>query len=279
MQSSVFVLIIMTLSLCTSCDNADFVEFSELGGLRIVGVEASTPEIDGTSTATESVTLTPFISDIDAAGRVFSVTVTSCIDPTFSQTGTLGCSNPTSESYPNGNSFDTNTLAASSFTGAMDPITININNPASLISQYPSQLQFNGVPLFVFFTISSGNESLSFVKEILITNRGQLNQNPEIEDIVFNGSSLASGPSQSGELNVTFTDTGGPQSFLEISSDGSTIDKTESFLISWFTSTGQVVPGRVLLGDSSELTTIDAAVIICVVRDRRGGTDVRILTP
>ncbi len=261
------------------CDNSDFTEFSELGGLRVFAVVASASEIDGTQTGSVNVTLTPYLSDIEAGGRVFTVSVVSCVDPTFAQTGQLGCQAPQQETYPNGNTFDTNTLAASSFTGAMDPLTITINNPAALIAPYSNQLQFNGVPLFVFFTISAAGEQLQFVKELRISNRGALNQNPVIDEVTFNGQALINSPDSSGELAVNFTNSGSPETFVEINQDGTTLSSNESYLVSWFTSKGKVSPGRVLANDKSKLTLTERTLLICVVRDRRGGTDVRIFNP
>lgn len=265
--------------LISSCENADFKEFSALGDLRIVGVEASTPEIDGTNTGSVSITLTPFLSDIKAAGRVINVNVVSCLDATFAQTGLLSCTAPTTEAYPNSNTFDTATLAASSYTGPMSSLTITINNPASLISSFSAQLRYNGIPFYVLFTLTSGSDQLNFVKRLKITDRGVLNQNPVIDNVSLGGSPISTAPSSSGSLALTFTASGSPESFQEYTSDGSLVTETESYLISWFSSAGKVKPARVLTTQTSQLTTTTQAVLIGVVRDRRGGTDVRVFTP
>jgi hypothetical protein len=62
-------LISAVLLLSAGCSMEDFEEFKQLGGLRIVGVEVDNSEIDGTTSGTVNVTLTPYISDIDAGGR------------------------------------------------------------------------------------------------------------------------------------------------------------------------------------------------------------------
>ena len=264
--------------LSVSCSMEEFTEFSELGGLRIVGIEGSDSEIDGTSSGTENITLTPYISDIDAGGRTLSVSVVSCLDATFAQTGQLSCT-PNQETYPNSNTFDTSTLAGSSYTGAMDPITISISDPASLIADFSEQLRFNGVPYFVLFTLTSGSETFTFVKQLRITDRGTLNSNPEIDEVIFAGSVLSSAPSSSGTLSLDVTSAGAPENYTELTGDGTTQSTTESYLVSWFASPGEVTVGRVLLGATSKLETSEATVLIAVVRDRRGGTDVEIFTP
>jgi hypothetical protein len=271
-------LISAVLLLSAGCSMEDFEEFKQLGGLRIVGVEVDNSEIDGTTSGTVNVTLTPYISDIDAGGRTFSVSVVSCLDATFAQTGQLGCK-PNTETYPNSNSFDTSTLSASSYTGAMDSITISINDPASLIENFSEQLRFNGVPYYVFFTLSSGSESLSFVKQLRITDRGTLNSNPEIDEVRLDGSELTSAPSGSGTLSVTLTASGEPEKYAELTGNGTTQSQTESYLVSWFASPGDITLGRVLFGQTSELDTNQSTVLIAVVRDRRGGTDVVVLSP
>ena len=267
-----FALLPVMSSLTISCGMENFTEFNELGGLRIVGVETSASEIDGTSSATASLTLTPYISDINAGGRAFNVSVVSCLDPSFAQTGELGCDSPNQETYP---SFDTSTLAATSYTGAMTSVTINIVNPAALISDFSEQLRFNGVPYYVLFTITSGSESLSFIKQLKITDRGSLNQNPKISEVLLDGVALTTAPSVSGSLDVEVTSAGAPETYSELTSDGTIQTQTESYLVSWFASPGRVSPGRVLFGNKSKLETSLPTVLIAVIRDRRGGTHVK----
>ncbi len=283
MRSKLTLLMISSVLslLLTSCNRAEFEEFSELGSLRILGVVADSPEVDGTATGTVNISLTPVISDIDGAGRTFAVTVVSCLDTGFVQSSQPSCENPTVEAYPNGGTFNTTGLAASDFTGAMDPITISINNPASLIADFSSTRRFNGVSYFVIFNLQSGSENFTFVKELVITERTPLNQNPVIDSIQFNGSAIATGPSTTGELSMEFTPAGEPETYQEQRSDGVLESITESYLITWFYSSGKVSPGRILTDQSSTFKPENSTAIrlVGVVKDRRGGTAFVNLSP
>ncbi len=269
------------LLIFSGCSNNNFKKFSELGDLRILAVVADIPEVDGNSTSPVSVTLTPYISDVTAAGRIFNVNVFSCLDPSFSQLGDVGCDNPQVEAYPNGNTFDAGTLAATNFSGAMDAITISIPNPSVLIAGYSNQQKHNGISYLVAFALESGGEELTVIKSISISTRAVLNTNPVIQDILLDGSSIGSGPTTSGELDLTYTAPGSPEAYSEMLSDGSFESRTESYVTTWFYSDGEVSPARILENQKSfyEAKNTSPIGLIGVLRDRRGGVDVRILNP
>ena len=267
--------------LIASCNAAEFTEFTELGDLRILGIVADSSEIDGTSTGAVNITLTPFISDISAAGRTFQVSVVSCLDTGFVTGNQPGCENPQVEVYPNANTFDTTSLAASDHTGNMDPITITVNNPASLISGFSDQRKFNGVSYFIVFSLVNGSERLTAVKELVITTRTPLNQNPSISSVNFDGVALTSGPSSEGELTVSFGAGGEPESFQEQKNDGTLEATTESYLISFFTDREKVSPARILDGQSATYLAKESGStrLVVVVKDRRGGTAIQMINP
>lgn len=270
----------LLFSIC-SCSEPDFKKFYELGDLRIIGIEADIPEVDGNSTSDIDVTLTPYISDFTAAGRTFTVTVISCLDPGFTRGAEPQCQTSTIETYPNGNTFNTSSLSTSNYTGAMDPITITIANPSNLISSFSNQQKFNGVNYLVAFSLTSGSTSLTAVKAIPISTRPTLNSNPEIENILLDSGVLTTSPLVKGSLSMTYTTNGGEEVYNEMLSDGSLIQQTESFLITWFYTKGKVVPGRIIDGQTSKFNPDSSAAttLVGVLRDRRGGTDIKILNP
>jgi hypothetical protein len=273
---------LLVLFLIVGCSDPDFEKFSELEGLRIVAIVADTPEIDADAAAPVNVTLTPYISDVSAAGRVFNVTVTGCVDPGVAQGGDVLC-NSDSFVYPNANTFDTATLAANNYTGAMDPVTIAIPAPNTLTTGLSTQDRFNGVSYLVYFVFESGGERLIAFKAINMSTRATLNQNPAIQDIRLDGNVLAASPKVKGDLSYTSTVAGAPENYLEMNQDGSTFSNQESYLMSWFVTTDSFVsPARTVEGQVSRFgpkqDTINPT-LIGVLRDRRGGTAVQILQP
>ena len=271
-----FLILLMTL---LSCGESDFKKFSKLGELRIVAIKADIPEVDGTQTGSVNVTLTPYISDIESKGRVFQVDVVTCLDSGITQGGETECENPNVEVYPNGNSFNTGSLSASNYTGAMDPITITINNPANLISNFSTQQKFNGVNYLVAFRLSSGSTVLNAVKAVSISTRSSYNSNPIISGFEFDGLDLSGSLSKKGKLKMLFS--AGSEAYQVMRADGTITLKQENLLISWFVSEGKIRPPRII---DTQFSTFypksdNAITLIGVARDRRGGTDVLIISP
>ena len=245
----------------------------------MVGIVSDIPEIDGTQTGNVNITLTPYISDITAAGRTFNVTVLTCVDSGVTRGSSPDCESPTTQTYPNGNTFSTSGLSATNYTGAMDNITITVSNPASLISSYSTQQKYNGVNFLILFRLQSGEDSLTAIKAIPISERTTRNSNPSIDSITFNGVSISSSPSRGGGLNVNLNS--GAETYQVMQADGSLITKTESLLISWFVSKGSVQPPRIVESQTSTFFPEDDSniTLIGVVRDRRGGTAVKVIAP
>ena len=266
----------MFFFLC-ACSAPDFNKFSQLGELRMLGIVADKPEIDGTRSDAVQVTLTPYLSDIDAGGREFTVMVGSCLDPGLSQGASPRCLQPKLATYPSGNTFDTSVLRDKNYTGAMTAITITIDNPASLIAARDKQQQYNGVNYLVIFNLRAGDAQLTAVKAIAISARENLNTNPEIDKIYPACSSLT----DHSEMAISFTATGKQQDYREMRADGSFNNLTESYFITWFYLHGKVRPSRILLNQPSTYIagSEDQETLVAVVKDRRGGTAVQTVCP
>lgn len=272
MPLSLFILLMFL-----ACNSPDFKEFSELGDLRIMGIVADKPEIDGNSTAEVQVKLTPYLSDIKAAGRKFKVTVVTCLDPGVSQGAAPQCLKPKIAMYPNANTFDTRVLAAANYTGAMDSVTISIANPAGEIAALSKQQKYNGVNYLVIFNLTSGSTSLTAVKAISIAERQVLNSNPEIADIVLDEQDRYADWGF-GKIDVAFTAKGKQERYDEMLADGSINSLSESYFITWFYHKGKVKPSRVLLAQPATYqVNTSGDTLVAVVKDRRGGTDVSIM--
>ena len=270
-----YISVIMVILLC-SCGEEDFTKASQLGELRVLGITADVPEVDGTSSSSVNITLTPYISDLNSGGRTFKVTVLTCIDPGIEQGSEANCENPNIESYPGG-SFDVSTLTNS--TGAMTAMTITLTDPAAKIAPYSTQQRYNGVNYLVIFKFESGGTKVTAVKTIPITDRGTLNNNPVIQEITFDGVPLSSSPDSNGQLNITYTAAGSPETYNSMSSSGAISSSSESYLISWFYMKGKVSPSRVIYPNTSKYTHDTEGTFVGVVRDLRGGTAIKVLTP
>ncbi len=266
----------LLLLIASACNAPDFKDFSQLGELRIMGIVADTPEIDGTRSDDVQVVLTPYLSHISGGARKFTVVVVSCLDPSLSQETNQGCLDPKFAAYPNGNTFDTQVLAEDNFTGAMDAVTITIVNPAAQLAAFSPQQRYNGVNYVVIFRLEHGATNLTAVKAIPISERKTLNRNPEIKDITLVQQAAAKTLAPL-NVDVSFTDAGGEESYTEMSADGSIDRLTESYFITWFYYTGKIKPRRILLGQSSKYQpTPRKNTLVAVVRDRRGGTAVKV---
>ena len=268
----------------TGCGTQDFTPFAKLGGLRMTAIQVEdvgspgVAEIDGLSTGTVTMRVTPFISDLQAEGRSFQVQVRGCIDPGLAQGAGFICPNPQVIEYPNGGLFDTSVLTATRFTGPMTPFDVVIENPAALIADRSETQKFNGVNYILVITLVSDNESLTAIKAIPITTRLSRNRNPEIDQVLLNGSTVSSGPTQGGPLKVLMTTNGLPESFEEMDADGRILQRVEDYLITWFFSEGRIRPFRTVEGQNPELVlrTQGPVLLKVVVRDSRGGVDVRV---
>lgn len=269
----IFCLLLLILS---ACNVPDFKKFSELGELRIMGIVADKPEIDGTRTDDVQVVLTPYLSDIFGGGRKFTVIVASCLDPGVSQGASPRCLDPKFAVYPNGNTFDTSVLAEKNYTGAMDAVTITIPNPAQLIAGRDEQQRYNGINYLVVFRLEHGATNLTAVKSISISERKALNRNPEIKEIVLDEEAAAATLAPT-DIDVSFTKAGEQENYTEMSADGSIDSLTESYVITWFYSLAKIKPSRILFGQQSKYkSAFFEHTIVAVVKDRRGGTAVKI---
>lgn len=275
-------LFFMFLLLVTCSDN-DFKDYNLLEEAKILAIVADTPEIDGTQTSDVSVVLTPYISDFVGEGQVITVNVISCLDPGIGQGADLECLAPKDEIYPNGGTFDTNLLASTSYTGAMDSITVLIENPSALIAPYSEQQKHNGINYVFIFEFIVGEVTLSAIKSIAITTRNDLNTNPQIDAILYDDGNgevpLTAPPEGSGRLS--FRALNAPEIYQEMNVDNSLQEVSETYFMRWFYTSGSANPEQILEDGDSDFSedNSDPIALVGVLRDGRGGTDVLVLSP
>ena len=254
-----------------SCSDDSFKKVDKLGDFRVLGIQASSPEVN----ANANVNFSLLISDIDGAGRAVSLDVEGCIDP-----GIVYGAQPTCDHDPNKFSDSepdiTSSLVAPTYT---DMVAVPFVVPVStaILTGRSARDQFNGVGYLVTFTFNVGGEVIKTFKRIIVTNRVSLNTNPSFDDnndILLNGSEINSNlPSDGDKLSLK---SGAPESYQFQNIDGNIEDKTEKFEVAWYSSEGEFSKPKSFTQEEVEFktsTSSGASVFVVVIRDGRGGLD------
>lgn len=263
-------LVILANLFFSSCQSNKLPEYTELGALRILAVIASSPD----AYPGETVTLTPVISDFSGAGLSFQSF--GCSDPGVSFGAEASC-----EAQPDrvnlGSGSITSPGAASSYTGLVSP-TVNVAIPANLLASRSPIDQYNGVAYLVTYKLTStDNREITAFKRILVKANGTpKNQNPQLSDILMNGTALTSvGAGQTVSLAAQFSS--GPETYQVMNRDLGFSSREEVYTTTWFISDGKLKNQRSLSTDTVEYQAPDAfpgtrgAFVIGVTRDGRGG--------
>lgn len=266
MKPFFFILLILLIS----CADDSFNKVERLEGFRVLGIKASSPEVSPGGTSTLSL----IVSDSNG-GRVINGTHESCIDPGISVGAPVSCSHDPLTSQV-GFSFDTSTLGAGTlYTGEIGSVSISV--PANILTGRSSREQFNGVGHITIFRLNVDGQEVVAFKRIMATNRGSaLNTNPSVSAILSNGASFTSAPNK-GDILQSVTNS--PETYPFRALDGSTETRTETYQIAWYLSSGELDKPKTRAGETTKYLS-DAPstpfVIVAVVRDERGGLDVRV---
>ena len=186
----------------SGCSTADFPEYHALGGLRVLSLQATPPEI----APGESSTITPYLSDLNGAGRALVYTAVVCPDP-----GVSRGADPTCDGVPGrvevAAGLTVTTLAAPNYTGAGPIFTVTA--PADLLAlRNPVDAQ-NGVVLLATFRVgtSDGSTTLKTFKRVVVSNKVSKNINPVLTAIYDSGNApLAALPVASMDLKPEYPD-------------------------------------------------------------------------
>lgn len=263
-QHLLFIPILLILS---SCGNDRLPKIEVLEGFRIIGIEASSPEVAPGGSST----LRLYVSDPQGGGRVINGSYLACVDPGISIGAAVDCSKvpgAVSGSY----TIDTTTLSGTLYTGFSGTMTANI--PTSILTGRSVREQFNGVGYIVIFTFSVDGKTIRSFKRVLATNRGSLNANPATPTILLNGSPLSSVPREGDTVTVSGLS---PETYQFQNVDGTTETRTEALEVAWFMSTGEVNRPKALAQESAEFTEAPGPnfLILSAIRDGRGGFSVQ----
>lgn len=266
------------LFILVSCGDDDMKKYSKLEGLRILAIEADTPQIN----AAGAVNLTPYLSYPEANDTTLDISYTACIDPGIAYGAALKCDTPIVSSST---TFSTAIadLQNNFYTGAMSPITINV--PAAsftYLGTLPSDTQFNGYDIIVIFEISdqaNSSQKIKTFKRISLTTKGgaDLNANPTAGNIQANGANITSFPS--GKVDIKLDSPSDPEAYQIEASSGLT-NLTESMTVTWFSNVGEFKFSRTDKDESVEFDPKSATsgVFVAVYRDNRGGVVIKRVT-
>ncbi|MCB0325991.1 MAG: hypothetical protein KDD52_00080 [Bdellovibrionales bacterium] len=267
MKSLIFYFLLFCLSSCSD----QTIEYFELGEFRFLTAIANLPEVDGS--VSNIVSITPYISDIDAGGRTIALEIYACPDPGISNGQEAACqpslSTTQNISY---SSIHTSSLG-SSFTGALPSFSVSV--PAGLLTGLADDVRFNGIDFIVTMNFSFDQEHFYTYKRIKVSERLSKNTNPSINEILFS-QSASKALEDKDELSITTS--GNAEESYEIAKPNTNDKETleEEAFVTWFTYQGTSAFSRTFVdeGTSFELGKegdISKAFVAAILRDGRGG--------
>lgn len=249
------------LFLMASCGDDTFRKVEQLDRFRILGIQATNPEV----APGNSSTLTLLIYD-PSFPRSIAGTLTTCIDPGIARGASVSCfHDPTRVSNPF--SIDSTGFTLGLGTNNTGAITV----PAAIFTGRSARDQFNGVSYIALFEFVVDGEPVKVFKRITATNRGSFNTNPAAPTLLLNGAAFASSPQKGDRLSLT---TSAPESYDFINVDGSTETRIEDLQVSWFINKAELIGSKTGVNESAKIETDpskDPYTILGIVRDERGG--------
>jgi hypothetical protein len=268
---------IYALSFClllSACGDDNFKKYVELGELRVLGLVASSPEVN----PGVNVTITPWISHVNNTGTL-RFSWQACVDPGISFGATPSCEgNPTATTIQ---SADVTILGAGdTFTGAADGFTVAV--PGTILLGRSATDSYNGVNFLVIYKLTdSTGKAVTAFKRIVVTEATKTpkNQNPTITDVLADGLVFSS-LSAATKYNLS-SQLSNPEAYSQKRTDGSLVARVETLQSTWFYTEGEVKYYRTLNTETNDYTTPQsfpvgrASFVILSVRDGRGGQSFR----
>jgi hypothetical protein len=256
------------------CDRVE-IDFFQLGPFRLMALVIDQPEVDATQENT--VSLTPWISDIEAQGRTLTVNIRGCLDPGIGLGIEPQCDadNPTTQTIDYAD-YNTENLESSLYTGAMPSVDITI--PADLLAGLPQAQQEEGVDYLIVCEFEAGTEVFRSFKRVRLSTNSQQDTNPIIETILINGQVSSDGIPDGAQIDFTIDPNTPPQKYERLNDQGQTVERTEEYLMTWFVYGGFLSFSRTEPDLSNEFTLDETlgnqTLVVGVLRDGRAGSDV-----
>lgn len=251
----------------SSCANDNLPKPQKLGPLRVLGLVATSPEVE----PGDGSTITAVISDFTSGGRALTFEWKACEDPGVALGATPTCEGavPIGAAASGTINPTATTLAATPFTGAALNNTYVVTPDVSFLSSKSLFEKFNGVPVIVTFTVSAGSESVKAFRRLnvrdLSVNPTPLNTRPNPP------TGIASLPATEQDLTPSLSDSADTYSVL--STTGATLTRTEKLTVSWYTTDGEFEFSRTDASSSNKWTPPSTGTPkgLLLLRDDRGG--------
>lgn len=285
---SLFILIVCLCHL--SCNKDTLPKYSLLDRLRILGIVSNTPEIQNPSAGITNVSINPFISDIGGSGDIL-LEIQSCLDPGVGLGAEADCSQGLYASSIQNITVSSTATAVEGLFGEPErtgspqsgSITVPLQIPPSLLDQFSSNLQYNGISYIITLKATSSTNSIRSFRRILISTKTP-NTNPSLSNLLINNSDYSQRPPD-GTFQLSFNSADTPENYSFLAGDGEYRSLQEEYETSWFVSEGLIESSRSKITEFIEwkLTSSNPApprklVMVGVLRDDRGGTDIKVKT-
>lgn len=250
-----------------SCANDNLPKPQKLGPLRVLGLIATSPEIEPGNVST----ITAVISDFSSGGRAMTFEWKACEDPGVALGATPTCEGAVAIGAPASGTINTTAtkLAATPFTGRALFNTYAVTPDVTFLSNKSLFEKFNGVSVIVTFKVSAGNETATAFRRLLVrdlsVNPSPLNTKPAPP------TGIASLPATEQDLTPTLTESA--STYAVLSTTGATLTRTEKLTVSWYTTDGEFEFSRTDGASSNKWTppTSGTAIGLILLRDDRGG--------
>jgi hypothetical protein len=272
------VLSLVCFSLFAACGDDDLPKSTDLGGLRILAIQAGSDGAAAEYAEGQTVQLTPYISDYNQT-RTVEFEAMWCLDP-----GVSYGAQPSCEGVPGATSLGNGaiTFGDPNRTGAANPLPASFQIPAGLLATRLPTDQFNGVAvLFTYKLRASDGATTKSFKRVIVSNKPAKNNNPPAPAIQVAGAPLSAYPAGPVQVSASVAPSAN-EAFQEMKRDGSLTGRTEELLTSWFISDGTLELFRTINGQATKFEppatkpTGRTPIIVAVTRDSRGGVAVRV---
>ncbi len=264
------LILFLIMIIISSCGDDKLNKVETLGGFRILAIKASASEKTQANGLT--VTATPYVSDVNGAGRSITGTVDGCVDPGVAYGADATCE---------GNS--TKVSAAYTINGARGGTKLNsgwadptaaLSIPDAIFTGRTTREKFNGVPFLIVFTFVVDGSTYKSFRRIHITNRTSLNTDPTLSSLKLNGGAIAK-PSNGDSLSASYS---GAETYDYMRVDGVTETRTEKLVMAWYVSEGELDISKATAAESVKYKSTPPSgnlLVIGVLRDERGGVAVQ----
>ena len=257
-------------AILTGCANKDLPDYFRLDKLRVLAIQADTPEVNPSS-GPVTVNLKPVLSGVNGAQSALTYQLETCADPGVGYGIFPVCTQDPLRPAAQTGSL---TLPSPNYTGPVAE-TLTVSVPSYVFAGRNEQDKFNGVAYLVLLTVSSPNGEIARAfRRLVATTRTPLNTNPTLTAIQVAGANITNSPGVAADLAAVIGT--GAESYSVKILDGTLSPRKETLTISWFSAGGSFKFSRT---DSTSVNawtppaagTTGPIFLYAIIRDDRGG--------